>query len=290
MEKSIDTYLEFQIKTKRLSENTILSYRRDLYAFSEYLKSLKINYLKVKKTDVYEYIYNLQQKGKSVSTIARTTASIRNYYHYMFMSGKIKQDPSLGINSPKIEKKLPGILSLSEVERLLSQPKGNTYKELRDKAMLELLYATGIKVSELIELTLNEIDIDNSIIILAENEKQRIVPFGSKAKKALVNYLNNSKFHNDSNGYLFTNLYGNKLTRQGFWKILKYYKVAASIQKEITPKTLRHSYAVHLMDNGIDISSLQELMGYSAISSAKKYAELSGRRIIDIYKKVHPRA
>lgn len=290
MEKSIDTYLENQNKTKKLSDNTILSYRRDLYAFSEYLKSAKKSFLKVKKNDLYEYMSYLQRKGKSVSTVARHIASIRNFYQYMVSSGKVKTDPCIGISSPKSEKKLPGILTLSEVERLLSQPNGNTYKELRDKAMLELLYATGIKVSELIELTVNEIDIENSIIIFTGNEKQRIVPFGNSAKKAMINYLNNSDFHQKENAYLFTNLYGNKLTRQGFWKILKHYKIAASIQKEITPKTLRHSFAVHLMDNGIDVGSLQELMGYSAISSAKKYAELSGRRIIDIYKKVHPRA
>jgi len=290
LEKIVDTYLEFQNKVKKLSENTVSSYRRDLCAFSDYLYSAGINYKKVKKTDIYEYITLLQQKGKSSATVARVVASIRSFYRYLCVSGVMKKDPSLGVSAPKTEKKLPGILTLSEVDRFLSQPSGNSYKHRRDKAMLELLYATGIRVSELIELTTDNLDMDNSIIILNDNIKQRIVPFGSQAQKALTVYLGNSPYHQEPGTYLFTNLYGKKLTRQGFWKIIKHYKVLASIRKEITPQTLRHSFAAHLMDNGIDNSSLQELMGYSAIASVKKYEELSGKRIVDIYKKVHPRA
>ncbi|MBO5454215.1 MAG: tyrosine-type recombinase/integrase [Clostridia bacterium] len=290
MEKAVDTYLNFQNKVKKLSGNTVSSYRRDLYAFAVYLQEKSISYKKVKKTDIYEYISQLQHKGKSQATVARVVASIRNFYHYLCMSGNMKKDPSSGISAPKIEKKLPGILTLSEVDRLLSQPSGTSYKERRDKAMLELLYATGIRVSELIELTVDNLDMDNYVIMFIENGKQRIVPFGNQAHKALELYFESSPYHSEPGISLFTNLYGKKLTRQGFWKIIKHYKVMAAIKKDITPQMLRHSFAAHLMDNGIDNSSLQELMGYSAIASVKKYEELSGKRIVDIYKKVHPRA
>ncbi len=290
MENIIDTYLGFQLKVKKLSDNTIISYKRDLNAFFEYLESNSVSYKKVKKADIYAYIAFLQHNGKSVATVSRVLASIRNFYHYLCISGVLKKDPSLGIASPKYEKKLPGILTINEIERLLSEPSGTSYKELRDKAMLELLYATGIRVTELIELTLDNLDLDNSVLIFSDSNKQRIVPFGSQAHKALKTYMDNPAFNSKENVYIFTNLYGKKLTRQGFWKIIKHYKTAASIKKEITPQTLRHSFAAHLMDNGIDNSSLQELMGYSAIASVKKYEELSGKRIIDIYKKVHPRA
>lgn len=289
MEKTVDTYLDFQLKTKRLSQNTIISYRHDLYAFADYLYSNSINYTKVKKSDILAYITFLQQSGKSNSTVARIIASIRNYYHYLCISGKIHRDPTLGISSPKFEKKLPGILTLSEVDRLLSQPCGDTYKDKRDKAMLELLYATGIRVSELIELTVENIDLDNCVIVFYSDGKQRLVPFGSHALKALKAYVEGSDYHKEPGAFLFTNLHGRKLTRQGFWKIIKHYREKANIKKTITPSILRHSFAAHLMDNGIDNSSLQELMGFSAIASVKKYEELSGKRIVDVYKKVHPR-
>ena len=289
MEKIVDTYLEFQNKVKKLSENTVSSYRRDLCAFSDYLYSAGINYKKVKKTDIYEYITLLQQKGKSSATVARVVASIRSFYRYLCVSGVMKKDPSLGVSAPKTEKKLPGILTLSEVDRFLSQPSGNSYKHRRDKAMLELLYATGIRVSELIELTTDNLDMDNSIIILNDNIKQRIVPFGSQAQKALTVYLGNSPYHQEPGTYLFTNLYGKKLTRQGFWKIIKHYKVLASIRKEITPQTLRHSFAAHLVENGADLKSVQEMLGHSDISTTQIYAQMGHHKIREVYTKTHPR-
>ncbi len=290
MENVISTYLDFQSKVKKLSENTIISYRRDLNGFCEYLKSNSISYKKAKKTDIYGYVTYLQRTGKSAATVSRVLASVRNFYHYLCITGNLKKDPTIDVASPKCEKKLPGILTLNEVEKLLSAPSGNSYKEIRDRAMLELLYATGIRVSELIELTFDNIDFDNSVLVFNEVGKQRIIPFGSQARKALRIYRDNFAFYERDNVYFFTNLYGKKLTRQGFWKIIKHYKSVAAIKKEITPQILRHSFAAHLMDNGIDNSSLQELMGYQAIASVKKYEELSGKKIIDIYKKVHPRA
>ena len=290
MENSIDTYLQYQTKTRKLASNTILSYQRDLYAFFSFLEARKIKYKKVKKAEIYEYISYLQQNGKSASTVARVVASIRNFYKFLVLTDVIKKDPAVGISSPKGEKKLPGILTVAEVDRLLSQPQGDSFKELRDKAMLEVLYATGVRASVFVELTMLNLDLNNNLLMFMENDKQRVVPFGNQARIALERYLSASDYHSGEEAYLFTNLYGKKLTRQGFWKIIKYYKTKASIKKEVTPQVLRHSFAAHLMDNGIDDESLQELMGYSAISSVKKYAELSNRRIVDIYKKVHPRA
>lgn len=292
METSIDTYLRYLKETKRLSDNTISSYRRDLVAYLNYLEGQRIPLEKVKRSNIVNYEIMQQKSGKSNASIARMLASIRGYHQYLYLIGVTAKNPSAGIESPKQERKLPGILTVKEVDLLLSQPVLNNYKGYRDKAMLELLYATGIRVSELIGLQVKDVDFKHGLIRCHGEDKERYIPFGAICSDALQTYINLSPYHRDQDPeqLLFTNLNGKQMSRQGFWKIIKRYKQQAGIEKEITPQVLRHSFAAHLMDNGVDLKSLQELMGHAAISSTQVYDELTHNRLREIYKKTHPRA
>jgi integrase/recombinase XerD len=248
--------------------------------------------MKLRKNNLTAYFVYLQKEGKSVATVARAIAAVRGFYEYLALSGVVKRDPAAGIPVPKPEKRLPGILTVHEIEVFLDQPDLSSTKGCRDKAMLELMYATGLKVSELIALKLGDVDFNTGLIRCVSGGTERIVPFGSVSSDALKKYIELSVYHRSKNPdmLLFTNLYGKQMSRQGFWKIIKQYKAQAGIAKEITPQVLRHSFAAHLIDNGLDTSALQELMGYTAASSAQFYANLSGAHIKEIYKKAHPRA
>lgn len=294
MEDLVLKFLTFLEKDKRLSLNTLQSYRRDIEQYITYLNEIKIqNISNTNKTTVIAYLLNLQKKGRATSTISRNLASIRSCYQYLTKNGVINVDPTEDLESPKVEKKLPQILSTKEVELLLDQPKCDDLKGYRDKAMLELLYATGIRVSELICLDLVDINLDMGFIKCNKGTRERMIPIGSLSIQALNEYLAKSRnllIQRSDEKALFVNVNGKRLTRQGFWKIIKQYKNQAKINKDITPHTLRHSFAAHLLENGADLRSIQEMLGHSDISSTQVYAQIAKNRIKEVYKKTHPRA
>ncbi len=293
MNKILNNFLDYLKNEKELSNNTLESYGRDLRQFRSFLDEKSFNYLKVNKTTIITYLLYLQKKGRATSSISRSLASIRSLYQYLLNEGLISSDPTVNLESPKPEKKLPCILSLSEVDKLLNQPDANSKMGIRDRAMLELLYATGIRVSELVRLNINDINIDMGFISCKNQDKERVIPIGSMAKKALKNYIDDCRIKlikENIEAALFVNYYGKRLTRQGFWKIIKRYTEKANIDKKITPHTLRHSFATHLIQNGADLKSVQEMLGHSDISTTQIYMQITQNKIKDVYNKAHPRA
>ena len=293
MEKDIIQFLEFIKIDKKLSKNTLESYQRDIYQYREYVNTEKINYIDATNEDVCKYLEYLKTLNKKASTISRHLASIRLFYQFLLKNGKIKMDPTQGIQSPKIEKKAPSILSSQEVNLLLDQPKGEDLKSLRDKAMLEIAYATGMRVTEIIDLNVQDIDLSASSVTCKNENKQRIIPLGKMSQKALQEYIEKARptlVKNENEKALFVNINGRRLTRQGFWKIIKYYKEQAHITKDITPHVLRHSFATHLLQNGADLKAIQTMLGHSDISSTQVYMQFQDEGLKNIYKKAHPRA
>ena len=293
MEKQVKLFLEFIENDKKLSLNTLQSYKRDIVQFEEYLEMEDIVYNKVTKEDVVNYIEYLKEIGKKTSTISRNIASIRSFYQYLVRTKKIKKDPTEGIQSPKIEKKAPSILSSEEIELLLEQPKNIDLKGIRDKAMLEFAYATGMKVTEIISLNYEDVNLEASYVVCNTGFKKRNIPLGSISLKALAEYMQNARpvlIKDEKEKALFVNINGKRLTRQGFWKIVKFYKEQAHITKEITPHVLRHSFATHLLQNGADLKSIQTMLGHSDISSTQVYMQFQDDTIKNVYHKAHPRA
>lgn len=294
MEALVKRFVTFLERDKRLSLNTLQSYRRDIEQYFTYLQGINLqNISNSNKTTVIAYLLYLQKKGRATSTISRNLASIRSFYQYIAKNDLIDHDPTSELESPKVEKKLPQILSTEEVELLLEQPQCVDLKGFRDKAMLELLYATGIRVSELIQLDIQDLNLDMAFIKCNKGTRERMIPIGSMAISALKNYLNKARpmlIQNNEEKALFINVNGGRLTRQGFWKIIKQYKNQAKISKDITPHTLRHSFAAHLLENGADLRSIQEMLGHSDISSTQIYAQIAKNKIMEVYKKTHPRA
>lgn len=294
MEALVQNYMMFLEKDRQLSINTLESYKRDIEQYLSYLREIKIyNIFNTNKTTIITYLLYLQKKGRATSTISRNLASIRSFYQYMTKKQLIDHDPTSELESPKVERKLPQILSTQEVNLLLDQPKCKDLKGYRDKAMLELLYATGIRVSELISLDITDINLQHNFIKCTNGSKERTIPLGSIAVNALQKYLNDARVHliqTDEKKALFVNVNGGRLTRQGFWKIVKQYKNQAKINKDITPHTLRHSFAAHLLENGADLRSVQEMLGHSDISSTQIYTQIVSNKIKEVYTKSHPRA
>ena len=293
MEKQVKSFLEFIENDKKLSSNTLQSYRRDIMQLEEYLEAENIAYNKVTKEDVENYIEHLKEIGKKTSTISRNIASIRSFYQYLVRVKKIKKDPTEGIQSPKIEKKAPSILSSEEVELLLEQPKNVDLKGIRDKAMLEFAYATGMKVTEIISLNIEDVNVNEAYVVCNSGFKKRNIPLGSISLKALIEYMKNARpylIKDEKEKALFVNINGKRLTRQGFWKIVKFYKEQAHITKDITPHVLRHSFATHLLQNGADLKSIQTMLGHSDISSTQVYMQFQDDTIKNVYHKAHPRA
>lgn len=287
-------FVNYLQDVKKSSKNTILSYQRDLNKFFIYLDEMKMNDItKVNNTSLNSYILMMEKENFKTSTISRNIATLKAYFNYLFKQGVITQDPAELLKAPKIEKKIPGILTIDEINLLLSQPSGNSNKEIRDKAMLELLYATGIRVSELISLTVDDINVNAGYIRCHENSKERIIPYGSVARTAIKNYLKDARpgmIATDNEKILFTNCNGQSMSRQGFWKVLKQYAKRAGIEGEITPHTLRHSFAAHLVENGADLHSVQEMLGHSDVSTTQIYAKMTNNKIKEVYAKAHPRA
>ena len=289
MEKVMTEYLNFLKNTKKSSDNTIQAYKRDLNFFFEYLNKNKIEYLNVEYDDIQKYIEELNNEGRKAASISRRLATLRSFYGHLLKKKLIKSIPTNKVNTPKVEKKAPMILTSDEVEILLSQPKSDDLKGIRDKAMLEFAYATGMKVSEIINLDLKDVNLVDSYVVCNEGYSKRVVPLGRISKEALVEYLDNSRpylLKTDDEKPLFVNVMGNRLTRQGFWKIIKQYQEQAHIEKEITPHVLRHSFATHLLQNGADMRAVQTMLGHTDIASTQVYMKL----IDDQYKENHPRA
>lgn len=292
--ENIIRFSEYMKNVKKSSNNTIISYHRDLKIFYSYLKDLGINNIsKVNKTNIMSYLYKLQKTNRASSTISRNLASLRAFFSYLFLEGIITENPTEGLESPKVEKKLPEIMPLSNVELLLEQPDLGDKKGVRDKAMLEVLYGTGMRVTELINIQMEDVNLPLEFIKCTHSGKTRIIPLGSKAIKSLNSYIHkvrNQLVKNSEENCLFVNCNGSPMTRQGFWKIIKFYGKKANITEDITPHTIRHSFAAHLIENGCDLQSLQEMLGHSDISTTQIYARIHTGRLKKVYSKAHPRA
>lgn len=290
----IAAYQTYLAQEKHASANTLSSYIRDLNQFRTWLLGSGITDLrKVKKEAINEYLLHMTQIGKSPATVTRSTASIKSFYAYLLQSGAIKANPAKAVAAMKVERKYPEILTNREVELFLEQPKCVDEKGFRDHAMLELLYATGIRVSELIGLNVEDVNLSAGFIRCTSRGKERIVPLYHTAVKALEDYVRNIRpriIADEEEHALFVNMNGERMSRQGFWKIIKYYQEKAEIDKDITPHTLRHSFAVHLLENGADLRSIQEMLGHADISSTQIYTHVVKKQLKDVYNKAHPRA
>ena len=293
MEEQLNLFFEFLQNEKKASNNTLQSYKRDIKQFEKYLEDVDKNYRKLTNEEIKEYIKYMQKIGKKPSTISRGLASIRAFYQFEIRNKIIEQDPTEGIQSPKIEKRVPNVLTANEVTLLLEQPKNVDLKGTRDKAMLEFAYATGMRVTEIISLNVEDINLEQGYATCRNGRKERTVPIGNLSLKALKDYMQNARkvmIKDENEKALFVNVNGKRLTRQGFWKIIKYYKEQAHIEKDITPHVLRHSFATHLLQNGADLKSIQTMLGHSDILSTQIYMQFQDETLKNIYKKAHPRA
>ncbi len=291
----IRAYENYLTKVKQASNNTVSSYMRDIRQFSEWLQNQEgSDVLSASQLNISAYLDHLQMQGKSGATASRTLASLKNFYAYAVSSGFLESTPiSSEIHVDRGEKKLPQILTGKEVELLLAQPACTDPKGFRDKAMLEVMYATGMRVTELIDLNVEDVNLELGVIKCSSSKKSRSIPLYPAALKALASYMKEVRrlmIADPAENALFVNVGGARMSRQGFWKILKYYQTKAGIEKEITPHTLRHSFAVHLLENGADLGSLQELMGHSDISSTQMYTHMINQKIKAVYEKCHPKA
>lgn len=290
----IKAYENYLTKVKQASTNTISSYMRDIRQFADWLRSnVGIDVIDVSQQNIKDYLSFLEREGRTGATISRSLASLKNFYGHVVSSGFLEKTPVTEIHVNRGEKKLPQILTGREIELLLAQPACIDAKGYRDKAMLEVMYATGIRVSELISLDISDVNLDLGIIKCSSAKKSRAIPLYPAALKALSVYIRDVRrgmLADPTENALFVNVNGIRMSRQGFWKILKHYQASAHIEKEITPHTLRHSFAVHLLENGADIGSLQELMGHSDISSTQLYTQMINQKIKSVYEKCHPKA
>lgn len=295
MNDQLQDFLHYLIVEKRLSKNTIAAYKQDLKAYLEYLKARNIESMQnVAREHILEYLAHLQSENKALTSIARTISSIKAFHQFLYRDEILSENVTTHIHTPKIKKQLPKVLSQAEVEQLLSQPDESTPFGIRNKAMLELIYATGIRVSELIQLDLDDVHLHNGLLkTTGKGNKERLIPVGLMAKKALTKYLKYGRpfiVKNRQEKALFLNRLGKRLTRQGFWKIIKQLAKEANIEKTLTPHTLRHSFATHLLENGADLRSVQEMLGHSDISTTQIYTHVTNQHLKKVYKQYHPRA
>ena len=293
MKTFLTAYERYLVTEKNASANTVASYMRDLRQFASYAEDRQLTPRNITQENISTYMDYLSSLGKSPATISRSLASLKGFFRYLVAEGVIDQNPANNVATAKAEKKLPQVLTGKEVERLLAQPKCTDMKGYRDKAMLELLYATGIRVTELISLNVSDVNLAGSFIRCESKGKERIIPLYPAAVDALAVYMQNirPKMIADINEQsLFVNVSGDRMSRQGFWKIVKSYQEKAHIEKDITPHTLRHSFATHLLENGADLRSIQEMMGHSDISSTQVYAQLVKQHLKSVYNKSHPKA
>ncbi len=291
----INAYENYLTKVKQASANTVFSYMRDIRQFDNWLRNaVEVAVLDATQVHISDYLAHLQQEGRSAATISRVLASLKNFYAYLVSTGFLPESPvTTQIRVDRGEKKQPQVLTGAEVDRLLAQPAPADAKGIRDKAMLEVLYATGIRVTELIELNQEDFIPELRSIRVGNEKKFRSIPLYPAAFRAISQYLTetrSSMISDPSEKALFVNVNGSRMSRQGFWKILKHYQAKAGIDREITPHTLRHSFAVHLIENGAELSAVKELMGHSDISSTQVYAQMINQKIKSVYDKCHPKA
>ncbi|MBC5731168.1 MULTISPECIES: site-specific tyrosine recombinase XerD [Eubacteriales] len=292
----MDCYQEYErylAEEKKVASNTLSSYLRDIRQFLHWLEGAGKLPEQVKQSDVESYTQFLSSEGKSAATVTRSLASLKSFYSFLIRQGVVEVNPARGLSPAKVERKLPQILTSKEVELFLEQPDASDAKGCRDRAMLELLYATGIRVSELIGLNMDHINLSAAFIRCSGRDRERIIPLYPAAVRALSDYIEHVRpqmiEHPDEQA-LFVNMSGERMSRQGFWKLIKYYQEKAGIQKEITPHTLRHSFAAHLLENGADLRSIQEMLGHADISSTQIYTQIVSQKLKDVYRKAHPRA
>ena len=290
----IAAYENYLTKVKQASSNTVSSYMRDIRQFSDWLRATEgIDVVDASQLNISDYLEHLDTEGRSAATKSRNLASLKNFYAYVVSTGFLEQTPVTSIKIERGEKKMPQILTGREIELLLAQPVCVDPKGFRDKAMLEVMYATGIRVTELIDLNMEDVNLEQGIIKCSGSRKSRAIPLYPAALRALAVYVRDVRagmLADPREQALFVNVNGVRMSRQGFWKILKHYQDTAHIDKEITPHTLRHSFAVHLLENGADIGSVQELMGHSDISSTQMYTHMINQKLKNVYEKCHPKA
>ena len=290
----IRAYENYLTKVKQASANTVSSYMRDIHQFDSWLgSSAECDISSAQQIHISEYLEHLREDGRSAATVSRNLASLKNFYAWLVSSGFLEKTPVSDIHIDRGEKKIPQILTGREIELLLAQPQANDPKGCRDKAMLEIMYATGVRVSELIGLNLEDVNLDAGVIKCAGTKRYRMIPLYPAALVAVRQYLTtvrSSLVSDPAENALFVNISGVRMSRQGFWKILKHYQATAHIEKEITPHTLRHSFAVHLLENGADLDALQELLGHSDISTTQMYTHMINHKVKSVYEKCHPKA
>ena len=293
METTLIEFIDYLHNVKRASVNTELSYKRDLTKLTRFLSSKGISHVEdVTETDLSSYVLELERKNFTAATVSRSIASMKAFFHFANRKGKVAYSPAENLRAPKIEKKIPTIMTTTDVIKLLEAPDGSAPKDLRDRAMLELLYATGIRVSELISLKTTDVNLAMGYIDCHDATKDRVIPFGAEARSALVNYLSGARqamIMDDDEDALFVNCSGVPMSRQGFWKLIKHYAKKAGIDVDITPHTLRHSFAAHLVENGADLHAVQEMLGHSDISTTQVYANIVQTRLKRVYDQAHPR-
>lgn len=296
MNDQLRDFIHFLMVEKGLAKNTLVSYERDLRSYLHYLTTVELlkDLNEVQRLQIIRFLAELKDQGKSSKTIARHIASIRAFHQFLLREKVVERDPTVHIESPQKERSLPKVLSIQEVEKLLESPKAVDHFGKRDKAMIELLYATGIRVSELIGLNLGDVHLTMGFVrCLGKGSKERIIPIGKTATLALADYLDNGRAHflkKQRDEALFLNHLGKRLTRQGFWKILKRLTREAGITTDLTPHTLRHSFATHLLENGADLRAVQEMLGHADISTTQIYTHVTKTRLKDVYSQFHPRA
>ena len=294
MSELLLAYGEYLKIEKSASANTVSSYLRDVNQFASAMEGKGLDLTQVLPQDVEDYANGLLRRGKSPATVTRSMDSIKSFFHYLMDRGLVDRNPDKGVSPAKVERKLPQVLTGREVELFLEQPQCTDLKGYRDRAMLELLYATGIRVSELIALDVDDLNLRSQMLVCyGQNGKVRQIPLYTAAARALEDYLHNARPHlvnTPDETALFVNMSGERMSRQGFWKLIKYYQEKAGIQKDITPHTLRHSFAAHLLENGADLRSIQEMLGHADISSTQIYSKLVNQKIKDVYQRAHPRA
>jgi integrase/recombinase XerD len=296
VQEHLKDFMHYLVVEKGLADNTIVSYERDLKAYILYISKVEevASLDHVTRATIIQFLKFLHEKGKSSKTISRHIASIRSFHQFLLREKVTTQDPTVHLDRPKAEQKLPQVLSVEEVQALLDSPDTSKEIGIRDKAMLELLYATGMRVSELISLNLSDVHLTMGFVrCIGKGNKERIIPLGKLAQQAVHTYIEESRGRlkkKKVTDALFLNHHGNRLTRQGYWKILKKLSKEAGIEKDLTPHTLRHSFATHLLENGADLRAVQEMLGHADISTTQIYTHVTKTRMKDVYSMFHPRA
>lgn len=295
MNNLVDSFFSYQAAVKGLSKNTLEAYGRDVLKFIDYLEKRNISGIEgVKYNDLLEYLTTLLDEGINIRSVARNLVSLKQFFKFLLLEKIIVEDPSLNIKTPKMKRSIPGFLSLEDVERILSSPDPTSYEGIRNRAMLETLYACGIRASELVNLELNSVNFElGYLIVYGKGSKERLVPTGEKARTALKDYLALSRpniLKSRSSPYLFVTRRGEGMTRQGFWKILKAHAIKCGINRKISPHTIRHSFATHLLERGADLRTIQIMLGHSDISTTQIYTHVAKERLKEIHKKYHPRS